>query len=143
MSDHQRLREAIRFIRAPRALHKPVNLYMDAIATLAEHLAAAAEAALPKEEDMPKIEQVARALAKKRCARDQAKAVQGGCDIMLAPDVYMPLAREDARAAVEAMRDLSPEMYEGLSATGKMWREMNSREVWNTMIDAILAEKPE
>lgn len=43
-----------------------------------------------------------------------------------------------ARAAIEAMREMTPEMYEALSATGKMWREMDSREVYTTLIDGAL-----
>ncbi len=46
--------------------------------------------------------------------------------------------KDEARAAIEAMREMTPEMYEALSATGKMWREMNSREVYTTLIDGAL-----
>lgn len=46
------------------------------------------------------------------------------------------------RAAIAAMREPTEGMYEALSATGKMWREMNSREVWYNQIDAALSEEP-
>ena len=43
-----------------------------------------------------------------------------------------------ARAAIAAMREPTNEQYEALSATGKMWRELDSRTVWQTYIDAAL-----
>lgn len=46
---------------------------------------------------------------------------------------------EEARAAIESMREPSEAQYEALSATGMMWREMNSRFVWQTYIDATLS----
>jgi len=39
------------------------------------------------------------------------------------------------------MREPTEEQYEALSATGKMWRELDSKTVWQTYIDAALEEK--
>jgi hypothetical protein len=50
---------------------------------------------------------------------------------------YTPIAY----AAIAAMREPTNEQYEALSATGKMWRELDSRTVWQTYIDAALEEK--
>lgn len=47
-----------------------------------------------------------------------------------------------ARAALEALRQPNLAQYEALSATGKMWRDLDSITVWQTYIDAILNEKP-
>lgn len=46
-----------------------------------------------------------------------------------------------ARAAIEAMREPTPEMYDAVSDSGKMWRETNSAEVYRTMIAGALNEK--
>lgn len=48
--------------------------------------------------------------------------------------------REKARAAIEAMREPTEAMYEAVSATGKMWRETNSTEVYRAMIDGALRD---
>lgn len=45
-----------------------------------------------------------------------------------------------ARAAILAMREPTAEMYEALVNSGKMWGEQNSLSVWQTFIDAALAE---
>lgn len=47
-------------------------------------------------------------------------------------------ARVYAKAAIAAMREPTDEQYEALSATGKMWRELDSKTVWQTYIDAAL-----
>jgi hypothetical protein len=47
-------------------------------------------------------------------------------------------AREYARAALEALREPTEEQLDALLWLNKMWREMNSREVYRTMIDAAL-----
>jgi hypothetical protein len=82
-----------------------------------------------KEEDM--IERVATAIHKvlvgNRCDEAVCKFVNGcGC------------ANDGARAAIEAMREPTEAQYAALSATGKMWRELNSKTVWQTYIDAAL-----
>jgi hypothetical protein len=64
-----------------------------------------------------------------------AKAIN---DAMLQHGDYKP--DELARAAIAAMREPTNEQYEALSATGKMWRELDSRTVWQTYIDAALEE---
>lgn len=46
--------------------------------------------------------------------------------------------RRGARVAIKAMRNPTHEQYEALSATGKMWKELNSETVWQTYIDAAL-----
>lgn len=51
-------------------------------------------------------------------------------------------AMELARAAVTAMREPTGEMYKALCATNKMWKELTSRDVWQTYIDSILAKEP-
>jgi hypothetical protein len=43
-----------------------------------------------------------------------------------------------ARAAIEAMREPTEEMYDALSARDKMWRDTNSTEVWQALIDGAL-----
>lgn len=46
-----------------------------------------------------------------------------------------------ARAAIRAMREPTDQQYESLSATDKLWRELDSKTVWQTYIDA--ASPPE
>lgn len=58
----------------------------------------------------------------------------------LPPDVSIKNYYKMARAAVAAMRDPTEAQYGALSATGKMWRELDSKTVWQTYIDAILEE---
>lgn len=48
--------------------------------------------------------------------------------------------RVRARAAIAAMREPTEDMRDALSATGKMWRELNSETVWQTYIDAALKD---
>lgn len=43
-----------------------------------------------------------------------------------------------ARAAVKAMRDPTPEMYDALSATDILWKDNTSQGVWQAMIDGAL-----
>ena len=54
------------------------------------------------------------------------------------------LSDKDARAGVvavlEAVREPSEGQYEALSGTGLMWRELNSKRVWQTYVDALIAE---
>lgn len=92
---------------------------------------------------MTTIENAARALAARWLKRDQERAAQGGCDVMLLIDGYMDQAREDVRAVIECLREMTPAMYEALSNKGKLWRDTTSRDVWETFIDGILNEKPE
>lgn len=47
-----------------------------------------------------------------------------------------------SRAAIAAMREPTREMYDGLSDTGKMWKEQDSFAVWRTFIDAALSGEP-
>jgi hypothetical protein len=44
-----------------------------------------------------------------------------------------------ARAAIEAMRDVPDVCYDGYRCD-KLWRDLNSKEVWNLWIDASLAD---
>lgn len=46
------------------------------------------------------VEVMARAIAERRCARDQHRAEQSGCDILLLIDPYLGDAREDVAAAL-------------------------------------------
>lgn len=43
-----------------------------------------------------------------------------------------------ARAAIKSMREPTQEMYDALSAKDKLWREINSTEVWQAFIDGAL-----
>jgi hypothetical protein len=45
----------------------------------------------------------------------------------------------DARAALLAIREPTEAMREALSSTNLMWREMNSKLVWQTYVDHILS----
>lgn len=45
-------------------------------------------------------------------------------------------AKKAAVAAIEAMREPTDEQYSALCATNKIWRELDSRTVWQTYIDA-------
>ena len=65
-----------------------------------------------------------------------AKAIN---DTMLQHGDYKP--DELARAAIEAMREPTDEMYQGVCALDKMWRDSNSAEIWQAMIDAALEKK--
>lgn len=51
------------------------------------------------------------------------------------------VARRFARVAIEAMREPTTAQYYALSATGKMWHELNSELVWKIYIDAALDER--
>lgn len=76
---------------------------------------------------MTKLEEVARALA----------VYQFGSPKSWEDQIPM------ARVAVEALQEPNSHQYDSLSATGMLWRDMNSEFVWRTYIDAILSEKPE
>src|SRR4051812_28298524 len=58
------------------------------------------------------LEKAARELAAKWLARDQAAAEQGGRDIRLAIDSYLPQAREDVRAILSTIRNLDETIKE-------------------------------
>jgi hypothetical protein len=47
-----------------------------------------------------------------------------------------------ARVAISAMWEPTQAMYDALSATGKMWRDLDSQTVWQTYIDAALKDAP-
>ena len=49
---------------------------------------------------------------------------------------YWQLFEDRARIAIAAMREPTQEMYDAVSANGKMWRDTNSTEVYRAMIDA-------
>lgn len=51
------------------------------------------------------------------------------------------LSPQLARAAIAAMREPTEEMYQGVCALNKMWRDSNSAEIWQAMIDAALGDK--
>lgn len=99
-----------------------------------------------------KLEEVAQAIARKRRDRDQLKAVQGGCDILLSIDGYMESAMEDARAAVAAMRKPTKEMigagddameWDSSDSSGSWfvrYSDGDSANSWEAMIDALLKE---
>jgi hypothetical protein len=48
---------------------------------------------------------------------------------------------DSARAAVAEMRKPTDTMYDAVESCGLTWHENNATGVWQTMIDAILAEK--
>lgn len=48
---------------------------------------------------------------------------------------------EAARAALNAMREISPSMYDRYRCD-KQWKDLNSIEVWNLWIDTALDEPP-
>jgi len=43
-----------------------------------------------------------------------------------------------ARAAIEAMREPTDSQYDAVSALDKMWRDSNSTEIYQAMIDGAL-----
>lgn len=45
-----------------------------------------------------------------------------------------------ARVAIEAMREPTRAQYDALCATHKLWRELDSKTVWQTYIDAALRD---
>jgi hypothetical protein len=47
-------------------------------------------------------------------------------------------ARAMARLAISAMREATQEQYDALCATDKVWRDLDSKTVWQTYIDAAL-----
>lgn len=59
--------------------------------------------------------------------------------VQFGPDQF----RENARAAILAIREPDETQYAAICATGKMWRDLNSCAVWQLYIDALLNEKPE
>lgn len=46
-----------------------------------------------------------------------------------------------ARAAIQAMREPTQEMYEAVSATGLMWRNLCSEKVYQAMINAASPDR--
>lgn len=46
--------------------------------------------------------------------------------------------RAEARAAIAAMREPAEEQFDQVSDTGRMWRDLTSREVYQAMIDGAL-----
>lgn len=44
------------------------------------------------------------------------------------------------RAVLTAMREPTQAQYDALCATDKMWRELDSKTVWQTYIDALLSD---
>lgn len=82
---------------------------------------------------MTKLEEVARAMER---ARTDWIHLAG---IWNADIVPMDLL---ARVAVEALRVPVQAQYDALTAKDMMWRELNSTDVYSTMISAILNEKP-
>lgn len=49
------------------------------------------------------------------------------------------IAKHCVRAILLAMREPTAAQYDALCATGKMWGELDSKTVWQTYIDSILA----
>lgn len=45
-----------------------------------------------------------------------------------------------ARAMIAEMREPTEIQYDTLSNKGKLWREINSKEVWTTYIDALVSQ---
>lgn len=93
------------------------------------------------------VERVALAIAERRRGRDQAAAVQSGCDINLVIDGYLPQAREEARVAIEAMREPSTADIEATGdddGDGRVhWNYRchvcgGATESWHKIIDAAL-----
>ncbi len=83
------------------------------------------------------IERVAWAIAKRRMEADQRRAEQGGCDILLVIDGYLPATREDARVAIFAMREPTGLMWcAGAAHTGMG----NTAVIYTAMIDAALKD---
>ena len=75
------------------------------------------------------VEKVARAIASNReiFPLGDNREYLGGSD-----------AEVLARTAIEAMREPTEAMYDAVSATDKMWRELNSTQVYQAMIDGAL-----
>ena len=48
-------------------------------------------------------------------------------------------AKEIVAAILTAMREPTQEQYDALCATDKVWRELDSKTVWQTYVDALLA----
>lgn len=83
---------------------------------------------------MTMVEKVAKALYDEQASRS---------NILPAPWEIVkdaaPFWHDLARAAIEAMRDTPDVAYDNFRCD-KLWREMNSREVFNLWIDAALKE---
>lgn len=86
---------------------------------------------------MTDIEKVARVLAELHRERDQQRAVESGCDILLLVDSYLPAAREDARAALRALLPPSEAMVE--AGKRAIWAACISEEKLDA--DGIVAAK--
>lgn len=81
------------------------------------------------------IERVAMRIASVNCPRSWA--ADGPSPMS---DDERRVHRAFAAAAIEAMREPTEAQYEALSATNLLWRQLDSRRVWQTYIDAALAE---
>lgn len=61
------------------------------------------------------------------------------CELAMEP--YDEISKKkyiaDARAIIETMREIDDEMYDNYRCE-KMWRDLNSKEVWQLWIDAAL-----
>lgn len=85
------------------------------------------------------IERVARAIFGELWGAGDWESIDaGGPEVPKSMRGLTDGCRDAARAAIEAMREPTEGQYEALSATGLMWREMNSKLVWQTYIDAAL-----
>lgn len=88
------------------------------------------------------IERTAILLAERWRARDQERAIQGGCDINILADGYMPKARECVRAIIAAMREPTDAMVDSACSTfpdiDPGWRDAVN--AYQAMIDKALKE---
>lgn len=80
------------------------------------------------------VERVARALAKV-----DLNAELSAESVAEYVDAFWPNFIDAASAAIEEMREPIEAQRDALSATGKMWRELDSKTVWQTYIDAALS----
>lgn len=56
------------------------------------------------------------------------------------PSDELEFAMKHAKACIEAMRSVPDDCYDKFDCS-KMWKDANSKEVWNNWIDAALKEE--
>lgn len=82
------------------------------------------------------MEKATRWLAERWLERDQARAVNGGYDINLLIDGYLPAARDAVALILSAIRDPDDAVKRAMFDDGRI-----ALNAWRNTVDAILAQK--
>lgn len=87
---------------------------------------------------MTMLEKAARDLAERWLERDQHRAEQGGCEVRLLIEGYLPSARDAVRLVLHSIREPDEAVKHAMFNDGRI-----AIDAWRTTIDAILTESIE